>query len=121
MENELTEVSIKSPHCPGFRYTGELRIPKIDEWYYHNGPVKCTSKAKNVWLIMEKVQYRAKEGYKYWFISRFFAQGEVNVHIEEGRSDDDILHSMGNYFETEKLARDALRAIQNIFEQNKQR
>ena len=113
----MTKITVDLPPAPeGYEYTGEYRNALSGEPFLgHSGAIRHTGKTAYAYLILRKVQWRAREGEPYFFFS--LSSGRrclVSEALETSFGLDDIQHASGNYFKTREEAEEKAKAVYQL-------
>jgi hypothetical protein len=110
-------VEVKLPVLEGFRYTGEFRCPRRNEYYatrVGNRWVACQAPhtfTRNQRHILEMSRWRARYGDFYYFAA---SDGHIISTKELGTTRNKEHFDMGNYWQTSYDARAFMYEVQDL-------
>jgi hypothetical protein len=120
MANETEIVEVRLPLLPkGYRYTGEYRyaqqgdliMPRNDVF-----PWVMTAESDCLHHIIEKIEWVPSYGETFFTVSRIGVTHEILFHENHKDHIKDVIES-GNYFRTQRLARNASDAMKAMFKE----
>ena len=120
MANETEIVEVRLPMLPkGYRYTGEYRYATEGEYIHLAQGMILWDKeydTGDVYHIIEKIEWVPSYGETFFTVSRIGVTHEILFHENHKDHIKDVIES-GNYFRTQRLARNASDAMKAMFKE----
>ena len=115
---KTVKIEMELPEPPeGFEYTGEYRVPNHAEPYLCESVAYCNnghSKCPEPVFILRKKRWRAEQGEYFWYVTTM--TGCLDK-AQDRWCMADSLYAIGNYFQTQEQAQQALDKFKQILKE----